>query len=382
MMKTNTAIAFLAIFLGSTTAHAVVTFDWARVGNPGNPPDQLYPVSNPTNLRFGAVGYTYRISKHEVTNAQYTAFLNAVDPMGTNSLGLYNSLMRTDLRGGIALSTGAANGAKYSTKTNMGSKPLNYVSFFDAMRFVNWLENGQPTGGSGTETGVYTIADGVNATRAPGATFFIPSEDEWYKAAYYQPAAQGGDADNYWLYPTASNAAPTIATANAVGDISNPGTNVANYNSGADWNGLDGNVTTVGSAGPGSASFYGTFDQGGNVWEWNDTVTNIFGPDRGLRGGDMFSFSFLFAASNRNAIAPSAQSYDIGFRVASIPEPSASILGALGMLTVLQRRRRPSSTLYILPRRRAVLFRGGDSCVVFRRNDSPCPLFQALILSL
>ncbi len=139
---------------------------------------------------------------------------------------------------------------------------MNYVSFFDAMRFTNWLENGQPTGGSGTESGVYTIGNGLNETRAPGATFFIPSEDEWYKAAYHQPAAQGGDADDYWLYPTASNSVPTIATANALGDISNPGANVANYNLGADWNGQNGNVTTVGSAGPLSASFYGTFDQG------------------------------------------------------------------------------------------------------------------------
>ena len=268
-MKSNTAIAFLALLLCSATAHAVVTFDWATVGNPGNGPDQLYTVTDQHLVRSR---YTYRISKYEVTNDQYTEFLNAVDPMGTNPNSVYNSNMGSDARGGIAFNAGAASGSKYSTKTNMGNKPVNYVSFFDAMRFTNWLENGQPTDGSGTESGVYTIGNGLNETRAPGATFFIPSEDEWYKAAYYQPAAQGGDTDNYWLYPTASNSVPTIATANAVGDISNPGANVANYARGADWNGQNGNVTTVGSAGPLSASFYGTFDQGGNVWEWNEAV--------------------------------------------------------------------------------------------------------------
>jgi hypothetical protein len=234
VVKTNTAIAFLAIFLCSPTAHAVVTFDWVTVGNPSNPPDQLYTYNNPDNLQFGSVANTYRISKYEVTNAQYTEFLNAVDPAGTNPNSVYSNLMGSDPRGGIAFNAGAASGSKYSSKTNMGNKPVNYVSFFDSMRFVNWLENGQPTGGGGTENGVYTIGNGLTETRALGATFFIPSEDEWYKAAYHQPAAQGGDPDNYWLYPTASNSGPTIATANATGDVSNPGSNVANYLNGAD----------------------------------------------------------------------------------------------------------------------------------------------------
>ncbi len=55
MPKTNTAIAFLAVFLCGATAHAVVTFDWAMVGNPNNPPDQRYTQGNPNNLRFGSV---------------------------------------------------------------------------------------------------------------------------------------------------------------------------------------------------------------------------------------------------------------------------------------------------------------------------------------
>lgn len=328
MMKTNTAIALLAFFLCSATARGVVTFDWATVGNPGNGPDQLYTLNNPDNLRFGSVAYTYRISKHEVTNDQYTEFLNAVDPMGTNPNGVYSTDMGSNTRGGIAFNAGAASGSKYSSKTNMGNKPVNYVSFFDSMRFVNWLESGQPTGGSGTESGVYTIGNGFNETRAPGASFFIPSEDEWYKVAYYQPAAQGGDTDNYWLYPTASNSLPTIATANAVGDISNPGANVANYNLGADWNGQNGNVTTVGSAGPLSASFYGTFDQAGNVREWNETVITVNGfSNRGNRSGSWSSTNIAFdflAASGRDGASPGLEFASGGFRVASMPEPSLS----------------------------------------------------------
>ncbi len=122
----------------------------------------------------GQSTYTYRISKHEVTNAQYAEFLNAVDPMGTNPNASIAAHMGSDARGGIASTAGAASGSKYSTKTNMRNKPVNYVSFFDAMRFVNWLENGQPTGGSGTESGVYTIGNGVNETRAAGRNVLHP----------------------------------------------------------------------------------------------------------------------------------------------------------------------------------------------------------------
>ena len=67
--------------------------------------------------------------------------------------------------------------------------------------------------------------------------------------------------------PTQSNTAPSLATADTSGNVSNAGANVANYNYGADWNGQDGNVTTVGSAG--ANNFYGTADMNGNVYEWN-----------------------------------------------------------------------------------------------------------------
>ncbi len=164
----------------------------------------------------------------------------------------------------------------------------------------------------------------------------IASENEWYKAAYYDGSG------SYFDYPTQSNTLPTVATANASGDISNPGTNVANYNNGADWNSLDGNVTTVGSAGAGSASHYGTFDQGGNVWEWNESI--VSSSNRGLRGGSFFGSAFNLQSSVRNSLVPTSENNFIGFRVSSlapIPEPSfyAAILGCLGLTLALMRRK-------------------------------------------
>ncbi len=131
----------------------------------------------------GAVDYNYRISKHEVTNAQYTDFLNAVADADPN--GLYSTYMGSSTRGGIVRS-GSATSYTYTVKSEAAGqgpggtdytyadKPVVCVSYFDAMRFTNWLENDQPTGAQGsgtTEAGVYTISNGVSETRAPDATY-------------------------------------------------------------------------------------------------------------------------------------------------------------------------------------------------------------------
>jgi len=254
--------ATITLSLGlASAASAAVDIDWVTVRNAGNAGD-VQPLGT-----FGAVSYEYRIGKYEVTNAQYAEFLNAVASSDPNSL--YNTDMGNNARGGITR-FGSSGSFSYSTKANMADKPVNYVSWYDAARFSNWLTNGQ--GSSGTESGVYTLTgptaiSGITRDLNDPSQVFIPTEDEWHKAAYHQPSTQGGDSDDYWAYPTASNSTPTVATANGTGDISNPGTNVANYRYGADWNGQFGNVTTVGSAGIDSESFYGTSDQGGNVWE-------------------------------------------------------------------------------------------------------------------
>ena len=315
--------------LGASVASAFITMDWSTVGNAGN-------AADPTT-GFGSVAYEYRIGTYEVTNSQYAAFLNAVAASDPN--GLYNTSMGTNARGGITRS-GSDGSYTYSVKANMGDKPVNYVSWYDAARMSNWMTNGQGSGG--TEFGVYTF-DGV--TSISGITrdlsnpnqVFIPTEDEWYKAAYHQPAAQGGDADDYWLYATQSNSVPTVATATSTGDVANPGQSVVNYQSGAVWNGQNGNVTTVGSAG--NTSFYGAFDMNGNVWEWNET---LIGSSRGLRGGSFnVGFEGVLRSSNRNFSFPTSESNDFGFRLASpVPTPGSVAMLAVGA-PLLARRRRP-----------------------------------------
>ena len=328
---TTAGLAFLAGIALSTPAFAVVSIDYVTVGNAENTADAT---------GFGRVDYAYQIGKYEVTNAQYTEFLNTADPSGANANGIYNGNMGSDIRGGITFTSGAASGAKYTIRTSMGNKPVNYVSWYDAARFTNWMHNGQGSGS--TETGAYTLTGNTGLIpKNVGATVWLPSESEWYKAAYYDPTLNS-NAGGYWAHATQSNTAPTVGTANATGDISNPGANVANYAQGADWNSQNGNVTTVGSAGALAESYFGTADQAGNVWEWNDAV---LGSSRGLRGGSWGSASFSLPASFRDDFAPSNEFFVVGFRVvglrvASVPEPSALLLVMLSTGALLIRRRR------------------------------------------
>jgi formylglycine-generating enzyme required for sulfatase activity len=329
----------VAALLGSLAvpAHAV-TIDLVTVGNPGNAADTT-GAPNPA----GAVAISFQIMKFEFTNQQYTDFLNSVDANGTNPKSVYNTRMGSNARGGISFTSGAASGSKYAVRSNMGDKPVNYVSWFDAARVSNWLMNGA-TGTSSTETGAYTLVGGQTSGTAPvrnvGATFYVPTEDQFYKAAYYK----GGSTNaGYWNYATQSDSAPTAVTAGSTGIGSSGSTgNFANFNLAADWNSQNGNVTTVGTNG--GASFYGAFDMSGNVREWND-ITGVAAISRGIRGGWFDNASNLSSSDRGNAAA--GDEYDnLGFRLAApvaVPEPStyATALAGLacGGYLVIRRRR-------------------------------------------
>ena len=162
----------------------------------------------------------------------------------------------------------------------------------------------------------------------PGAQTWIPSENEWYKAAYYD-ATKGGTG-GYWQFPTQSNAlvGNTIGVAGA-----------ANYYDANGYVGYPGMaLTDVGAYGANSDSFYGTNDQGGNVWEWNDAV--VSGSSRGLRGGSWFSFGDFLASSIRYYGDPSFEDLSVCFRVASVPEPSCVVLTILASGVLVTRRKR------------------------------------------
>ncbi len=278
---------------------------------------------------LGAVEYDYDITRSEITSGEYARFLNKVakdDPHG-----LYDARMGSDsVRGGIDR-LGSPGSYTYSTKVNFANKPVNYVSWLNALRFVNYQENGEPQGPQGagtTENGTYDLSLAPGAiVRKPGSHWVLPSENEWYKAAYHDPTKAG----EYWTYPTRSDIEPTMATCDASGNVLNPGANVANYLDGCVWNGsgsgLDGtgNVSRVGGAAETSesmpapgASFYNTVDQGGNVFEWTEAFWPASESFRAIRGGS-FDLPALFLRSDESfPLAPTSASWWIGFRVAQV----------------------------------------------------------------
>ena len=193
------------------------------------------------------------------------------------------------------------------------------VTYWDSCRFANWLDNGQPVGVQGagtTETGAYTLNgytgdDGHTIQRNAGATWAVTSENEWYKAAYYKG---GGLNAGYWEYATQS-------------DQINQ--NMANY-------GGIGTITDVGSYPyPGA---YGTYDQAGDVWNWNESIHG--GSYRGISGGSFANNASCMQSAEAGSATPQYGGGDQGFRVVEVPEPSSTIALLGGLVGLLGIRRR------------------------------------------
>jgi formylglycine-generating enzyme required for sulfatase activity len=352
--KETWVLACVLVTLCANSAGANVVIDTVPVGNPGNVGDARYPDGGV--LSFGSVPYEYNIGKYEVTAGQYCEFLNAV--AATDTYGLYYTDMAYGHIGyGCRIHRSGSPGSyTYSVAADWAGRPVNYVSWGDAARFANWLHNGQPTGIQDlatTEDGSYLL-DGATSeaaliavARKPNATWVIPTEDEWYKAAYHKndPGASGG---SYWDYPTNGDTVPGYV--NDSGTLSGAGTPFVE-------DGIDpGNYATYNGDGPGgtdgigspyyrteagewenSGSPYGTFDQGGNLWEWNEAVFSW--PVRGLRGGTFYDNDSILHASHRDSCLPQWQDFGFGFRVALVPEPATVAIFTLASMGVFWRRR-------------------------------------------
>lgn len=278
---------------------------WIKIGDIQNEGD-LY------NQFIGNVNYEYEISKYELTNEEYAQFLSAVcrfdDPYH-----LYNRNMAVGVIGGIDKIKTDNGEYKYQAKQGWEKKPVVYISFYDLCRYANWMHYGCPNKGrciigttEGTETeGAYNTSKFPKKTkksirRNKGAKYFIPNRDEWYKAAYYDPTIQS--KNKYHIYPTRSSTPPSFKEANYMIDNQ--------LCIGAPYYVCD--VDTFQNA----PSYYGTLQQGGNVWEWiEDWQFDQYGHIA-LRGGSFSYTEYGLSSINEDPGGINDISYVFGGRLA------------------------------------------------------------------
>jgi len=279
------------------------SINFVTIGNPGNAADET---------GFGSVAYTYNLGKYEISRD----LINKANEAG----GLGITLADLTNLGG-----------------NGGSRPATGISWYEAAKFVNYLNTSQNKqvaykfDGNGNfdlwGAGQYS---GSNQFRHKDAYYFLPNVDEWYKGAYYDPNKAGGAG--YWNFPTSSDNRPTPTVSGTL-------LNTAVW--GHYWEQGPADVTDAGGV-----SAYGTTAQGGNVWEWNENAFDLSndssGEIRELRGGSWDNSSDPMGNSFRSSYDPAGMYYDTaGFRIASVPEPSSlSLLLAGGLVLMAGRRKK------------------------------------------
>ena len=269
-MKTRWMIMAGLIALGGMAQASFVT-----IGNPGNAAD---------TTGYGAVGYNYQISKTEVTIAEFQRAAGA--------------------------GNGDGNWWNDGTRTVGTNAPASCVSLYEAMKYCNWLTSGNINNGAYQfSSGVYQSTDRASAVTTYGTVYALPTEDEWYKAAYFKT-----DGSGYSLYANGTDAAPVAGID-------------ANYNYAVDG----GSAWVVGT---GTAEQNGTYDMMGNLWEWMEDSGGL------VRGGSCYDLESGLRSSLRYYGINQELGMDvIGFRVVAIPEPATALSLVLGGLIVTGYRR-------------------------------------------
>lgn len=268
--------------------------EWCRIDEFPNPPDLT---------GRGCVPYAYEIAKYAVTNADWCAFLNAVGAEVVARHKLYHKDMTTAILGGIDVADG-----RCSPKAGWEKKPVVYVNYLSLLRYCNWLQTGE------TETGAYDLTV-MPPRRQKGARYFLPTADEWYKAAYYDCSNNGV---KYWKYPTCTNEIPSQAQANFErGDCFSPaaltpcGTQANTYFYFADVDAFSD-----------CPSPWGAVQMGGNAWEF---LENVWERSPGvyentLRGGSFGYTETGLDRGNTDTTPFNTRTYVFGARLAHMPE--------------------------------------------------------------
>jgi len=309
-----TSLVITAISAGDSVHAEIISFgtgsnafnmNFTTIGSPGNAADT---TGNPNPA--GAVSYTYKMGTYEVSEDMITKF-------------------------------NASQSLQITKDTRGVNMPATNVSWNEGARFVNWLNTSTggvaaykfTTNGVNDDIALWSPSDAgynsANLFRNSLATYVLPSMDEWYKAAYYDPSSS-----TYFDFPNGSNTAPTAVS-------SGTAANTAVYD--RDFDQGPAEITLAGGLSP-----FGIMGLGGNVVEWLETAAdlnnNSGSEDRGWRGSNWFQADL--SSSDSFDSFPTGENNSVGFRVArlsvtAVPEPgSLVVLSVMGLAVLWSRGRK------------------------------------------
>ncbi|MGD9690830.1 MAG: SUMF1/EgtB/PvdO family nonheme iron enzyme [Phycisphaerales bacterium] len=329
---------------------AIITHDqgieFVTIGDPGNAPFTGNPPPGGSANGRGAVSYEYRIGRFEVTTEQWVEFFNAALDRPANDR----------LPHVVAPSTWGAVGApaqnggqRFRVPAGNEMRPVGNISWRMAAMYCNWLHNNKSTDRAAFMNGAYDVSTfgyignifTDQLTHNPEARYWIPTWDEWIKAAHYDPNRYGEGEGGYWAYSITSDTQPIFGPPGAFGGLAQ---------SNCCWDqfthpGMNPFAILLGAY-PTVQSPWGLLDASGATTEWNEEVlTGSFGVRWRRLDGTAWSTPsggiVIDLVGNSGDDFPSFSPYDFGFRIASaVPAPGTSTLILVCCVSVLTHRRR------------------------------------------
>ncbi|MEO1584806.1 MAG: SUMF1/EgtB/PvdO family nonheme iron enzyme [Planctomycetota bacterium] len=335
----------LAIAAAVTPLAAAAQPEFVTIGDPGNAGHPTDPFNSEPQFyqSRGAVPYRYRMAKTELTWGDWVEFRDAVDASSVVIPGMSRGSYQGNLPfGGDLVVPGST----------FNDLPVAGISWRAAAAYCNWLHNGKSSQPEAFLDGAYDFATfGYDqstdtytdqATRSPGARFWIPSIDEWLKAVHYDPNRHGQGQGGWWTYADSSDTRPVTGL---------PGEGETNAYLQAQIGGTAWDIAV--GAYPETQTPWGLLDATGGVtellegWIWpgepyerpvdGSSIDGTINPF-GNKPGEIFDFDHI----NRAGLyaEPDRASFRHGLRIAAaIPSPmtAAPLTLALG---IAPRRRR------------------------------------------
>lgn len=331
--------------------------EFVSIGALGNAPWQGDGTEGDRAIGRGQVNYQYSIGKFEVTSAQWTEFFNAAYDRPANDR--LPHLIPPTFWGAVPATPNTSGGLRWAVPAGNEMRPVGNISWRMAAMYCNWLHNDKSTDRGAFLNGAYdvntfgysgtTFTDQL--THNSGARYWIPTRDEWLKAAHYDPNKPNvdGTVGGWWKYSITSDSpiayGPPGVSVRAGGQVSGPDPNGPLAESNGNWNpssfpGYSPYDILLGAY-ANATSPWGLYDTSGATGEWTEGA-NLAGTGRIAEGATWSSLGTGAADTiyYSGGLFPSYSGGDYGFRIASsVPSPGASVL-LLGAVFVANRRRR------------------------------------------